>query len=161
MASSSSPLTNFCPPAFFLATLSLSPLWKFQECCVAQFRVATKVEDQDTDKKCDWIWKEKKKLAALEEKRKAAYSMKGFLQTFDLLTGCCVDHIFNIWIVVVIEFSFAETFNATDVQSCTSNTPMYFNTKKVCVNLHPLDVGVPSICVTQSLPIRHSSPFTG
>ena len=41
MASSSSPLTNFCPPAFFLATLSLSPLWKFQECCVAQFRVAT------------------------------------------------------------------------------------------------------------------------
>ena len=143
-----------CPPAFFL----LCPLWKFQECCVAQFRVATKVEDKQQGGHRQKMWLDlegKKEVGCFGGKK------KGFLQTFDLLTGCCVDHIFNIWIVVVIEFSFAETFNATDVQSCTSNTLMYFNTKKVCVNLHPLDVGVPSICVTQSLPIRHSSPFTG
>ena len=40
--------------------------------------------------------KGKKEKLASEAKRKAAYSMyyskeEGFLQTFDLLTGCCVE----------------------------------------------------------------------
>ena len=117
MASSSSPLTNFCPPAFFLATLSLSPLWKFQECCVAQFRVATVGRGPGRTQKnvIGFGRKKNKEVGCFEGKKKGCLEYmyeaekKGFLQTFDLLTGCCVERerpqthlFFHIWIVVVV-----------------------------------------------------------
>ena len=118
MASSSSPLTNFCPPAFFLATLSLSPLWKFQECCVAQFRVATvgrgpgrtqrNVIGFGRKKKRSWLLRRKKErllrvyVRSWEERLSPDFWFIDWLLRRERPQSTDTSLFFHIWIVVVV-----------------------------------------------------------